>query len=243
MININWFGVHLKCFWVVFGLLWHKQFNTRYFITIAIMNVYFFMFQTLSCCDSPIYFTIETQPVFRSWQRWVQRQFYSCEPYIIRTNPWQFTIKLQNAAILKSLNTHCVSVIWLGKKTNKLFLCRSIRNKVGSYSFLLFGHICSQYTDIYMPTAVRIIASWVWEWKKLERLKKLTRSQGFRRQEIGAKEKKIVWLYKDNLPADQTWWRNLPPLHIIIKYQQKSQMKCMSHKFKFIKSQCISSGY
>ena len=37
---------------------------------------------------------------------------------------------------------------------------------------------------------------------------------------------------KDNLPAAQTWRRNLPPLHVIIKYQQKSQMKCVSHNVK-----------
>ena len=36
---------------------------------------------------------------------------------------------------------------------------------------------------------------------------------------------------KDNLPAAKTWQRYMPPLHIIIKYQQKSQMKCVSHKF------------
>ena len=36
--------------------------------------------------------------------------------------------------------------------------------------------------------------------------------------------------FKDNLAADQTWRRNLPPVHVIIKYQQKSQMKCVSHK-------------
>ena len=35
---------------------------------------------------------------------------------------------------------------------------------------------------------------------------------------------------KDNLQADQTWRRNMPPVHVIIKYQQKSQMKCVSHK-------------
>ena len=33
------------------------------------------------------------------------------------------------------------------------------------------------------------------------------------------------WFIKDNLRAAKTWWRNLPPLHVIIKYQQKKQMK------------------
>ena len=36
---------------------------------------------------------------------------------------------------------------------------------------------------------------------------------------------------KDNLPAAQTWRWNLPSLHVNIKYEQKSQMKYMSHKF------------
>ena len=33
-----------------------------------------------------------------------------------------------------------------------------------------------------------------------------------------------------NLLAAQTWWQNLPPIHVIIKYRQKAQMKCVSHK-------------
>ena len=32
-------------------------------------------------------------------------------------------------------------------------------------------------------------------------------------------------ILKDNLPANQTWQWNLLSLHVIIKYQQKSQMK------------------
>ena len=31
--------------------------------------------------------------------------------------------------------------------------------------------------------------------------------------------------YKDYLPASHTWWQIMPPLHVIIKYQQKSQLK------------------
>ena len=32
-----------------------------------------------------------------------------------------------------------------------------------------------------------------------------------------------VKAFKDNLPSDQTWRRNMPSVHVIIKYQQKSQ--------------------
>ena len=54
----------------------------------------------------------------------------------------------------------------------------------------------------------------------------------------------IIIRIVDNLLAAQTWQRNLPPPQVIIKYQQKSQMKCMSHKFNwYLKCQGISSGY
>ena len=36
-------------------------------------------------------------------------------------------------------------------------------------------------------------------------------------------------ILKDNLPAAQTWQQNLPLVHVIIKYQEVSQMKCVSH--------------
>ena len=48
----------------------------------------------------------------------------------------------------------------------------------------------------------------------------------------------------DNLPAAQTWRRKFPPVHVIIKYQRKSHMKCVSHKLNWkLKCQGISSGY
>ena len=44
-----------------------------------------------------------------------------------------------------------------------------------------------------------------------------------------------------NLPAAQTWRRNLPSVHVILKYPQKSQMKYVSHKFYwYLKCQDIS---
>ena len=40
----------------------------------------------------------------------------------------------------------------------------------------------------------------------------------------------VMNIFKDNQQAAQTWRQNLPPLHVIIKYQQKLQMKCVSTK-------------